>query len=101
MGLSRQSCRSYGLPFRELYSPPGLHLARYPTRNEVDSANSTRLSKLPGAPRDYVAVDSPGRDWNGKLFSRERVEHALKVQIVPKLLPLKVGAVVMLVKVRT
>ena len=45
-------------------------------------------------------MDSPGRDEHGNPFSRERVERALKDQIVPKVLPLKVGAVVMLVKVR-
>lgn len=74
---------------------------RYPTRNEVESANSTRLERLPGPNRNYKALDAPGRDERGREYPPERVERALKDMIVPKQLPLKEGAQVMLVKVRT
>ncbi|PIL30943.1 hypothetical protein GSI_07112 [Ganoderma sinense ZZ0214-1] len=70
----------------------------YPTRNEVDSANTARLAKLAGQPKDYPAKDSPGRDEHGNPFPFERVERALRDMVAPKKLPLKVGAQVMLIK---
>ncbi|KAI0374521.1 hypothetical protein BV20DRAFT_936111, partial [Pilatotrama ljubarskyi] len=71
----------------------------YPTRAEVESANSSRLKKLPGNNCIYEARDLPGRDENHNEFPPERVERALKDLVVPKRLPLRVGAQVMLVKV--
>ncbi|KAI0762728.1 PIF1-like helicase-domain-containing protein [Fomes fomentarius] len=61
----------------------------YPTRSEVESANSTRLERLPGRDRNYKALDAPGRDERGREYPPERVERALKDMIVPKQLPLK------------
>ncbi len=55
---------------------------------------------LPGDSKNYPALDAPGRDENGRKYSSERVERALKDVIAPKTLPLKVGAQVMLIKVR-
>ncbi|KAI0724206.1 hypothetical protein C8T65DRAFT_563301, partial [Cerioporus squamosus] len=71
----------------------------YPTRDEVENANSRRLKALPGEPTNYPALDAPGRDDNGRKYPPERVERALKDVIAPKILPLKVGAQVMLIKV--
>ncbi|KAI8995451.1 hypothetical protein BD414DRAFT_409642, partial [Trametes punicea] len=73
----------------------------YPTRNEVESANSSRLRRLPGYPKIYESLDLPGRDEEGQPYPPERVERALKDLVVPKKLPLKEGAQVMLVKVRS
>ncbi|KAL7285782.1 hypothetical protein ACG7TL_000891 [Trametes sanguinea] len=70
----------------------------YPTRQEVQGANSYRLKQLPGLPRIYESMDSPGRDETGRPYPPARVERALKDVIVPEKLPLKVGAQVMLVK---
>ena len=77
-----------------------LYIFRFPTRDEVESANSSRLAQLEGEPKRYSAHDVPGRDRFGNPVPPDRVERALKDQIVPKVLPLKVGAQVMLVKVR-
>ena len=65
----------------------------------MESANSTRLSKLTGSPRDYEAIDFPGFDENWKPLPHERVERALKDMVAPKKLTLKEGAQVMLIKV--
>ncbi|CDO75871.1 hypothetical protein BN946_scf184672.g4 [Trametes cinnabarina] len=72
----------------------------YPTRQEVQGANSYRLKQLPGNARIYESMDLPGRDDEGRPYHPDRVERALKDVIVPQKLPLKVGAQVMLVKVR-
>ncbi|RDX56238.1 hypothetical protein OH76DRAFT_607069 [Lentinus brumalis] len=100
MGSSPRSCEfvlstaewlhgTYSLRFRS---------ASYPTRDEAGSANSRRLKALQGEPRNYKALDVPGRDKNGRTYPADRVERALKDAIVPKILPLKIGAQVMLVK---
>ncbi|TBU64714.1 hypothetical protein BD310DRAFT_943719 [Dichomitus squalens] len=61
----------------------------YPTRNEVDSANTARLNKLDGNTKDYHAKDAPGRDEDGNPFPFDRVERALRDVVAPKKLPLK------------
>ena len=99
MALSQPSCEIV-YPF--LSRPRETHtrgIASYPTRLEVDSANSRRLQALEGEPRNYRSLDAPGRDENGHELYPERVDRALKDLIAPKVLPLKVGAQVMLIKV--
>ncbi len=66
----------------------------------MDSANTARLNKLEGQPRNYHSKDAPGRDEHGNPYPFERVERAFRDMIAPKNLPLKVGAQVMLIKVR-
>ncbi|KAH9891032.1 PIF1-like helicase-domain-containing protein [Cubamyces lactineus] len=61
----------------------------YPTRQEVDSANSQRLKQLPDASRLYHALDLPGRDEEGHQYPPLRIERALRDVIVPKVLALK------------
>ncbi|KAI0359030.1 hypothetical protein OH77DRAFT_1395896 [Trametes cingulata] len=75
---------------REVHYDDGIEPTElYPTRAEVESANSSRLRKLPGNNRVYDARDLPGRDDQGKEFPPDRVERALKDLVVPKKLPLK------------
>ncbi|EPT04425.1 hypothetical protein FOMPIDRAFT_1093749, partial [Fomitopsis schrenkii] len=37
----------------------------FPTRREVDNANSARLAQLPGSLQRYLAIDRPGMDAKG------------------------------------
>lgn len=103
--LSRTVKYTDGIEPTELYVPHSLLSEtmlsphRYPTRQEVDSANSQRLKQLPDASRLYHALDLPGRDEEGHRYPPLRIERALRDVIVPKVLALKVGAQVMLVKV--
>ncbi|CCM00349.1 uncharacterized protein FIBRA_02379 [Fibroporia radiculosa] len=70
----------------------------FPTRREVDNANHHRLSKLSGDPHQYKAADIPGRDENDKPIPLHEMDKLLERLIAPKLLALKVGAQVMLIK---
>ncbi|KAI0666295.1 hypothetical protein C8Q78DRAFT_984565, partial [Trametes maxima] len=85
---------------REVHYDDGIEPTElYPTRAEVESANSSRLNKLPDNPILFRARDLPGRDEKGDPLPPQRVERALKDVIAPEKLNLKVGAQVMLVKV--
>jgi len=70
----------------------------FPTRAEVDYANRTRLEQLPDKPHIYEARDIPGLDSNGKRVSIAHMERLLDRMVAPKILELKVGAQVMLIK---
>jgi ATP-dependent DNA helicase PIF1 len=72
---------------------------RYPTRNEVNSANSSQLRQLPGEGRTYEAQDLPGVDHKGQTISRVVMSSELDRLVAPRFLELKVGAQVMLIKV--
>ncbi|EGO28447.1 hypothetical protein SERLADRAFT_458857, partial [Serpula lacrymans var. lacrymans S7.9] len=50
----------------------------YPTRKEVDLANSQRLRELPDQIIRYPAADSPGRDSNGRPISHEQMGRLLE-----------------------
>ncbi|TBU34899.1 P-loop containing nucleoside triphosphate hydrolase protein [Dichomitus squalens] len=78
---------------REVHYDDGVEPTElYPTRAEVDSANSSRLSQIAGIPKDYEAIDFPGFDDKWRPLPHERVERALKDLIAPKKLSLKEGA---------
>ena len=73
----------------------------YPTRAEVDAANSHRLSKLPGAERRYYARDSVViyHDFDPEEEPRpvyvdpaivKRAETSLERLVVSREIPLKV-----------
>ncbi|KAI9059699.1 hypothetical protein FKP32DRAFT_1579524, partial [Trametes sanguinea] len=95
-----ETVRAFSSLSREVHYSDGIEPTElYPTRQEVQGANSYRLKQLPGFPRIYESMDSPGRDETGRPYPPARVERALKDVIVPEKLPLKVGAQVMLVKV--
>jgi ATP-dependent DNA helicase PIF1 len=61
----------------------------FPTRYEVDSANSKRLAALPGEARPFCSTDSGREDLRDRLLAN---------MMAPKTLALKVGAQVMLIK---
>lgn len=64
----------------------------YSTRMEVERANNSRLSKLPGRVHVFNAIDG------GALEDEELKERLLQNFLAPKELHLKVGAQVMMVK---
>ncbi|POS88195.1 hypothetical protein EPUL_000957 [Erysiphe pulchra] len=64
----------------------------FPTRREVENANATRMRNLNGASHKYVARDS------GHLKPEEFREKLLSNMMAPKVLELKKGAQVMLIK---
>ncbi|KAG7099567.1 hypothetical protein E1B28_001399 [Marasmius oreades] len=70
----------------------------FPTRQEVDRANSTRLNKLQSEEVIYQAQDIPGTDADGNQVPWATASSLLNRLIVPKILSVKVGAQVMLVK---
>ncbi|KAF8898488.1 hypothetical protein BD779DRAFT_13905 [Infundibulicybe gibba] len=70
----------------------------YPTRAEVERANTTRLAQLPGAPRQYIAHQRPGVDSKGDPVGHMQMERILERLVVPASIQLKAGAQVMLVK---
>jgi hypothetical protein len=72
----------------------------YPTRVQVDTANHTRLQRLPGQAHTYQSLDTPGQDDKGQRVSENRATQLLNGLVVQRELRLKAGAQVMLVKVR-
>ncbi|KAH9945603.1 hypothetical protein B0H21DRAFT_694015 [Amylocystis lapponica] len=64
----------------------------YPIRREVDSANFSRLHKIPHPAHEYAATDSPGYDESGRPISRHRMEQLLERLVAPKTIVLKVRA---------
>lgn len=74
-------------------------IIRYPTRNEVGIANSSRLKQLPGEIMTYEAQDWPGVNYKGQPISRAVMYMELDRLVAPRILELKVGAQVMLIKV--
>jgi hypothetical protein len=72
----------------------------YPTRVQVDTANHTRLQRLPGQAHTYQSLDTPGQDDKGERVSENRATQLLNGLVVQRELRLKAGAQVMLVKVR-
>ncbi|KIJ07606.1 hypothetical protein PAXINDRAFT_158369 [Paxillus involutus ATCC 200175] len=70
----------------------------YPTRAEVNRANQTRLHALPGQIIQYDATDTAGSDSNGVRVSEQQMERLLERLVAPRVIQLKVGAQVMLIK---
>lgn len=64
----------------------------YSTRSEVERANYSRLSRLPGKAHIFHAIDG------GALEDRELREKLLQNFLAPKELQLKIGAQVMMIK---
>jgi len=70
----------------------------FPTRREVDRSNSTRLRQLPGLAHVYKSFDIPGYGSNGERTSSEKTDQLLERLVAAKMIALKVGAQVMLIK---
>ncbi|THH28278.1 hypothetical protein EUX98_g5905 [Antrodiella citrinella] len=70
----------------------------FPTRREVDAANSSRLNKIRESARQYNATDAPGYDAEGRPIPFPQMERLLERLVAPKSITLKVGAQVMLIK---
>lgn len=64
----------------------------YSTRLEVDRANTSRLSKLPGIANTFLAIDG------GTLQDQEAKNRLLQNFLAPQVLQLKVGSQVMMIK---
>lgn len=64
----------------------------YSTRREVDRANSSRLTKLPGKSRIFKAIDG------GDLQDKDMRDKLLQNFLAPQILHLKPGAQVMMIK---
>ncbi|KAH7318844.1 hypothetical protein B0J17DRAFT_301489 [Rhizoctonia solani] len=71
----------------------------YPRRYEADGANRKQLMKLPGEIRTFHAYDRRGKDGDDNSIDPERAALLFSRMIVPKSLPLKVGAQVMCLRV--
>ena len=95
MESSRRSCKS---AHQTLIS--FLTLFRFSLRRQVEDANTTRLNALPGDMLVYGAVDIPGHDIHDNRITRERATKLLDDSLAPRELRLRVGAQVMLIKVR-
>lgn len=65
---------------------------RFPTRNEVDNSNASRMRDLEGDSRKYEAVDT------GAIVDVAMRDKLLSNMMAPKILELKKGAQVMLIK---
>lgn len=72
----------------------------YALRDQVSAANSWRLSQLKTEARTFRALDQAGYDADGKPISEERKRQLLNKLVCQADVTLKVGAQVMLIKVR-
>lgn len=95
-------------------------ISRFPTRKQVERANELRLQNLPGQEHTYMSIDRPGVDSDGKQVSSVRMATLLERMVATPSIKLKVcdphlsgtssancctfcmkvGAQVMLIKVR-
>ena len=62
----------------------------FPTRREVDNANSARLAQLPGPSQRYLAIDRPGTNDKGSFIPLTKARELLDRLVAPKDLTLKV-----------
>lgn len=96
--LSKEIIYNDGLVPTELYAPVKFPACasnpscsnRFPTRNEVDTANANRLERIKEIPRPYNASDFPGEDDKGNCISFEKMEKLLDNLVAPKTVILKV-----------
>ncbi|KAI0733984.1 hypothetical protein C8Q72DRAFT_771378, partial [Fomitopsis betulina] len=63
----------------------------FPTRREVDNANSARLAQLSGSSQRYLAIDRPGVDAKGNQIPLVKARELLDRLVAPKELTLKVS----------
>ncbi|OHE96061.1 DNA repair and recombination protein pif1 [Colletotrichum orchidophilum] len=88
--ISDETVQAFKKLTRPIPAEDGLEVTElFPTRYEVENANQGRLRNLPGAPKRYDAGDSGDPQIRDKL---------LQNMMAPKMIELKVGAQVMLIK---
>lgn len=75
-------------------------LFRFPLKAQVEQHNLECLDKLAGGPVVYKAMDARGHDIYGNRLSIVQADKLLERLVCPKEVPLKVGAQVMLLRVR-
>jgi len=85
--LLLQNCMYHRFTNRQV-----LTLDRFPTRNEVDNANNFKMRSMKGKCYTYPAVDS------GTITDETMRDKLLSNMMAPKLLEVKKGAQVMLIK---
>lgn len=83
-------CVPYSLSWHSEFMP----VTRFPTRREVDAANTSRLNRIKEEPRQYVATDVPGYDPEGKPISFQQMERLLERLVAPKCIILKVSVLI-------
>ena len=66
---------------------------RFPTRGEVDAANSLKLEQIDEKPITFKAFDVPGWDKHGTRISEDRMKKILGYLVAQKELTLKVSPV--------
>lgn len=76
------------------------YLSRFPLKADVEKHNLKCLDELPGEKVTYKAMDARGHDMYGDRLSVSQAEKLLEKHVCPKEVPLKVGAQVMLLRVR-
>ncbi|RYP63726.1 hypothetical protein DL769_006884 [Monosporascus sp. CRB-8-3] len=90
--ISEQTVQAFKRLARPLSTEDGLAATElFPTRQEVERSNESRLNNLPGSVRRFEAVDSGGADPNIR-------DKLLQNMMAPKAIDLKKGAQVMLIK---
>lgn len=66
-------------------------MSRFPTRKEVDTANTNRLNRIKEElSYTYIAVDQPGFDDDRKPIPMEKAKKLLDNLVAPKEIVLKV-----------
>ena len=92
--ISDETEKAFKALSRPLKFNDGVEMAElFPTRNQVETANKTRLERLPGETMTYDAVD--GGDQKVPPEIRAKL---LSNMMAPQQLKLKIGAQVMLIK---
>ena len=66
-------------------------MIRFPTRNQVENANTSKLERIQSQAYKYPAIDTPGYDDQGARVPREKMERLLKDLVAPQDLTLKAG----------
>ncbi|POS81461.1 DNA repair and recombination protein pif1 [Diaporthe helianthi] len=88
--ISEQTVETFKKMSRPIHFDDGLEVTElFPTRHEVENSNQRRLRELPGEAHRYEAVDTGDPNIRDKLLGN---------MMAPKVLELKKGAQVMLIK---
>ncbi|KAH7883940.1 hypothetical protein F5I97DRAFT_1620375 [Phlebopus sp. FC_14] len=88
--LDERAVRAFKSLSRPLHYHDGIGPTQlYPTRAEVDRANESRITALPGQGYQYKATDIPGYDSNGIPVTVQQMERLLERLVAPRTILLK------------